>query len=99
MYVTVPARGANCSCPVSDTARKIVLQSPQGARIVAICEYEYAEVTVTVPARGANCSKKKEEKENSEKLQSPQGARIVAACFFIQLLRLVCYSPRKGREL
>ena len=33
--VTVPARGANCSKIESERAHEIMLQSPQGARIVA----------------------------------------------------------------
>ena len=76
-----------------------MLQSPQGARIVAVIPYHLPEtLSVTVPARGANCSGSQCTCGMRFTLQSPQGARIVARIHRIN--EEVCsYSPRKGREL
>ena len=55
--VTVPARGANCSADELSETGDDRLQSPQGARIVAIHNMPPLDAYyVTVPARGANCS-------------------------------------------
>ena len=76
-----------------------MLQSPQGARIVAVIPYHLPEtLSVTVPARGANCSGSQCTCGMRFTLQSPQGARIIAEAT-AGTKPTTCYSPRKGREL